>query len=537
MFYGLEKKAMNVPLNPLEFRQRAVSFFGQKVGIVDGLLRFTYQEYDERVNRLANALSNLSIGKGDVVSFITYNSHQLLEAYYAVPQIEAVLNPINIRLSRLEIETILNHAETRLLCFHNDFYPIVEAMRGNLNNIEHYIIMESEDAPGWAHSFEALLEDASPEAEINLDAVDENAVVELFYTSGTTGQQKGVAITNRALYIHTLTAIPGFQVSDKDTLLHVVPLYHVNGWGTPQFLTAVGGKHIMLRKIDFGEILRLIEAEKVTKLLGVPTIFNGLLQCPDLKKFDLSSLEECVIGGAPSPLSLIETIEETIGCRAYVGYGLTETSPFIMIARPKQYLKTDTTVRRTYQTKTGLPLVGVRIRVVDENGKDVPPDEKSIGEIVVRGNQVMHEYIKDREATDAAIVDGWFHTGDMAIMDDEGYITIVDRKKDIIISGGENISSVEVEKVIRNHPAVFEVVVIGVPDEKWGEVTKALIVLKPGENVSTDDIIAYVRSYLASYKAPKSVEFRTEFPKGGTGKILKRKLREPYWEKFTKKIN
>jgi fatty-acyl-CoA synthase len=528
---------MIVPLNPLEFRQRAVSLFGEKVGIVDGSLRFTYQEYDERVNRLANALQKLGVNKGDVVSFITYNSHQLLESYYAVPQIGAVLNPINFRLSPSEIEYILNHAGTRVLCFHNDFYPIVEAMQGNLKNIEHYVIMESEDAPGWAHSFEALLEDASPEAEINLDAVDENAVVELFYTSGTTGRQKGVAITNRSLYIHTLTAIPGFQVSDEDTLLHVVPLFHVNGWGTPQFLTAVGGRHVMLRKIDFGEILRLIEAEKVTKLLGVPTIFNGLLQHPDLEKYDLSSLKEVIIGGAPSSFSLIESIEEKIGCRAFVGYGLTETSPFIVIARPKQHLKKNTAVRRTYQAKTGLPLVGVRIRVVDENGKAVPADEKSIGEIVVRGNQVMHEYIKDQEATDAVIVDGWFHTGDMAVVDDEGYITIVDRKKDIIISGGENISSVEVEKIIQNHPAVFEVVVIGVPDEKWGEATKALIVLKPGENVSIDDIIAYVRGNLASYKAPKSVEFREDFPKSGTGKILKRELREPYWEHYTKKIN
>ena len=274
---------MIVPLNPLEFRQRAVSNFGSKVSIVDGQKRFTYSEFDLRINRFANALASLGVDPGDRVSFITYNSHQLLEAYYAVPQIKAVLNPINIRLSKQEIGFILSHAETRVLVFHEDFMPIVEAIRSDLDNIDHFIILEAGSVPPWALEFEGLLNNASPTADIDLDDVDENAVVELFYTSGTTGEPKGVAITNRGLYIHTLTAINGFQVSDEDTLLHVVPLFHVNGWGTPQFLTAVGGKHVMLRKLDFAEILRLIETEKVTKLLGVPTRFNGLLQHPDLK--------------------------------------------------------------------------------------------------------------------------------------------------------------------------------------------------------------------------------------------------------------
>jgi fatty-acyl-CoA synthase len=528
---------MNVPLNPLEFRQRAASLYPQKIGIVDGTKRFTYAEYDERVNRLANALGDLGISQGDVISFITYNSHQLLEAYFAVPQIQAILNPINIRLSRLEIEYILNHAGSHVLCFHNDFLTLVESFRDHLPMVDHYIIMEAEAVPEWALAYEALLEEALPGAEINLDDVDENAVVELFYTSGTTGQQKGVMITNRSLYIHTLCAINGFQVCDEDTLLHVVPLFHVNGWGTPQFLTAVGGRHVMLRKIDFGEMLRLIEAEKVTKLLGVPTIFNGLLQHPEIGKYDLSSLKEVIIGGAPSPLALIEALEDVIGCRATVGYGLTETSPFIVLARPKGHLNTDVATRRSYQVKTGLPLVGVRIRVLDDDGNDVPPDEKSIGEIVVRGNHVMDGYLKDQEATNAVIQDGWFHTGDMAVVDPEGYITIVDRKKDIIISGGENISSVEVEKVIQNHPAVFEAVVIGVPNEKWGEVPKALVVLHPGESASQDEIINLVREYLANYKAPKSVEFYDQLPKGGTGKILKRELRKPYWENYEKKVH
>ena len=528
---------MHVPLTPLEFRQRAASLYGSKVGIVDGGKRFTYAEYDQRVNRFANALTKKGIGQGDVVSFITFNSHQLLEAYYAVPQIAGILNPINIRLRHLEIEYIINHAETRVLCFHQEFLPVVEAMRDNLPGVETYIILEPREVPAWASAYEALLEEASPGAEIDLDAVDENAVVELFYTSGTTGPPKGVALTNRTLYLHTMSAIPGFRVDEEDILLHVVPLFHVNGWGTPQFLTAVGGRHVLLRKVDFGEMLRLIEREKVTKILGVPTIFEGLLQHPDLKKHDLSSLDEVVIGGAPSYLSLIEDIEADIGCRAYSGYGLTETTPFITIARPKHYLDKDRVTQQSYQVKTGIPNIGVRLCVVDEDGNKVPADEKSIGEIVVRANHVMHGYLKDREATNDAIVDGWFYTGDMAVVDGEGYITIVDRKKDIIISGGENISSVEVEKVLQNHPAVLEAVVIGVPDKQWGEVPKALVVLKPDAKTSEDSLIAYVKEHLANYKAPKTVEFRDDFPKSGAGKILKRELREPFWAGLDKRVH
>jgi fatty-acyl-CoA synthase len=528
---------MIVPLTPLEFRQRAVKLYGSKIGVVDGAKRFTYAEYDQRINRFANVLVSIGVKKGVVVSFLTYNSHQLLEAYYAVPQVNGVLNPINIRLSHSEIEYIINHAETRVLCFHQDFLRIIERIKPNLVTVEHYIILESNIECEWAKDYETLLENAASDTEVDLSNIDEDAVVELFYTSGTTGHPKGVEITNRGLYLHTLDAIIGFQVSDEDALLHVVPLFHVNGWGTPQFLTAVGGKHVMLRKVDFGEMLRLIEEEGITKILGVPTIFTGLLQHPDLKKYNLGSLKEVIIGGAASPLSLIEKLEAEIGCKAIVGYGLTETSPFAVIARPKPHLKADERARLTTQVKTGLPIVGVQLRVVDENGYDVPADENVMGEIIIRSNAVMKGYRKDQAATDAVIKDGWFHTGDMAVVDSEGYITIVDRKKDIIISGGENISSVEVEKVIQNHPAVFETVVIGVPDEKWGEVPKALVVLKPGMETNELEILQFVRDHLAGYKVPKSVEFRNELPKGGTGKILKKELREPYWEGYKKRIH
>jgi fatty-acyl-CoA synthase len=440
-------------------------------------------------------------------------------------------------LSQAEIEYILDHAGTRILCFQAEYLALVDSMRGRLHGIRNYVIMEPDSIPEWAQEYERLLDAASPQAEVDLDAIDENAVVELFYTSGTTGSPKGVTITNRSIYIHTLMAIPGFNVTDEDTLLHVVPLFHVNGWGTPHFLTAVGGKHVILREVDFGEMLRLIEAEQVTRILGVPTIFNGFVNHPDVDKYDLSSLKECIIGGAPSPPSLIDALEDKIGCRAIVGYGLTETTPLLTMARPKSHLKLDEVHRRAIQVKTGIPVVGVRLRVVDRKGQDVAADGKSMGEIIVRGNTVMDGYLHDLDATESVIVNGWFHTGDVAVMDEEGYITIVDRMKDIIISGGENISSVEVEKVILGHPSVFEAVVIGVPDEHWGELPHALVVLKDGEQTSEDELKVFIRAQLAGFKVPKTIEFRAILPKGGTGKIQKRELREPYWSAFDKRIN
>ena len=528
---------MIVPLTPLEFKERAARLFGSKVGIVDGDKRFTYAEYGQRINRLANALSGLGVSPGEVVSFITPNSHQLLEAYYAVPQIKAVLNPINIRLSQEEIAHILNHADARVVCFQEDFLPLVNSMRDKVPNVRDYVVMEPADAPEWAAEYEALLDGASPRADVDLDTIDENAVVELFYTSGTTGSPKGVTLTNRSLYIHTLMALAGINVTDADNMLHVVPLFHVNGWGTPHFLTAVGGKHVMLRSVDYDNMLRLIESEQITRILGVPTIFNGLVNHPDLNKYDLNTLQECIIGGAPSPPYLIEALEEKIGCRAIVGYGLTETTPLLTISRSKSHLQLDKTERRAVQVKTGLPVIGARLRIVDSAGLDVPADGKTMGEIIVRSNTVMDGYLKDEEATTNVIVNGWFHTGDVAVLDEEGYITIVDRMKDIIISGGENISSVEVEKVILNHPAVFETVVIGVPDERWGEVPHALVVFKSDQSATEEELKAHIRVHLAGFKVPKKIEFRAELPKGGTGKILKRELREPYWADFDRRIH
>ena len=519
---------MQVPLTPLEFRRRAETLFGGKVGVVDGEKRFTYSEFGERSRRLAAAIRDAGVRPGEVVSFLTYNTHHLLEAYYGVLQAGAVLNPINIRLHSRDITYVLNHADSRALFFHKDFAPMVEGMRADLESVRRFVAIEPDGRPPLGDEYEAVLERAAP---LPADpVVDENGVAELFYTSGTTGRPKGVALTHRSLYLHALYALIGTRETDASVMLHIVPMFHVNGWGAPHTITALGGRHVMLRKIDPVEIFRLVQAERVTELRGVPTIFNALVNHPDVGRYDLSSLRLAMSGGAPPAPALVKAILEKLGCEMFVGYGLTETSPVLTLARPKAHLSQEPPERQLERrSRTGYAILGVDVRVVDESARDVPADGRTVGEIVTRSNVVMDRYFKDPEATAAAIRDGWFHTGDMAEIDAEGYVNIVDRKKDIIISGGENISSVQIENALYAHPAVFECAVIPVPDEKWGEVPKALVVLKPGAAAGEADILAFCRDRLAGFMVPKSVDFLEALPKGGTGKILKTQLREQYW--------
>ncbi len=528
---------MFVSMTPLEFRTRAERIFGAKVGVVDGDKRFTYAQFGERSRRLASAIRRLGVQPGEVVSFITYNTHHLLEAYYGVLQAGAILNPINIRLNPQEISYILNHAESRAVFFHKDFVPMVAAMRDAIPTARAFVVLEPDLAlPFSALEYETLLRDAPP---LSSDpAVDENAPAELFYTSGTTGKPKGVVLTHRSLYLHALYSTISLRLADDAVLLHVVPMFHVNGWGSPHTITGSGGTHVMLRKIDPLDIFRLIQTERVTIVLGVPTIYNALVNHSDIGKYDLSSLKFALTGGAPASSTLIKAMDEKLGCEAMVGYGLTETSPVLTLARPKGHLASDSSdEQRERRSKTGYQVLGVDIRVVDAEGRDVPADAATVGEIVARSNVVMDGYYKDSQATAEAIRDGWFYTGDMATIDAEGYVLIVDRKKDIIISGGENISSVEVENTLCAHPAIFEVAVIGVPDDQWGEVPKALAVLKPGAKATEQELIEFCRDRLAHFKAPKSVELLERLPKGGTGKILKGELRERYWAGLAKRVH
>jgi fatty-acyl-CoA synthase len=351
--------------------------------------------------------------------------------------------------------------------------------------------------------------------------VDESAPAELFYTSGTTGEPKGVVLTHRNLYLHAVHSALTNGLSGADVVLHTIPLFHVNGWGTPHYVTGLGGVHVLLPRFDTAEVLRLVEAEGVTRLFLVPTMTRLLLDEPSLATRDLSSLRQVSIGGAPAGPELLAEVEERLRCECICGYGLTESSPTLTRSLDKPGEPKSATRRAT----TGLPIVGVDVRVFGPGDVEVPWDGRTPGEVCVRSNHVMAGYWGRPQETAEALRDGWLRTGDVATVAPDGYLTIVDRLKDVIVSGGENIASVEVEKVLAAHPAVAEVAVVGVRDERWGEVPKAWVALRPGHEATPEELTEWVRARLARFKAPKSVAFLPELPKLGTGKIAKADLK------------
>ena len=359
---------------------------------------------------------------------------------------------------------------------------------------------------------------------------DEDAVAEIFYTSGTSADPKGVMLTHRNIYLQALSSALTHESSADSVHLHTIPLFHANGWGAAHTVTLRGAKHVMIPRFDPAEIFRLIERESVQSLSAVPAMAIALVNFPEFRKYDLRSLKWLNLGGAASSPSLVQEVEEKFGCTCFAGYGLTETAPTLSTSRMKPGLGWEGEHRFAGQAMAGFAILGVELRVVDEADHDVARDGTAVGEVIARGDNIMKGYWKQPEATAEAMRGGWFHTGDMATWNEEGYVLIVDRKKDIIVSGGENISSLEVEKKLLAHPAVLEVAVIPVPDEKWGEVPKALVVLKSGAQVNGSELIDFCRSRLAHYKCPHSVEFRDNLPKTGTGKILKRDLRKKYWQ-------
>jgi acyl-CoA synthetase (AMP-forming)/AMP-acid ligase II len=522
---------MNIPLTPIRFLRYARQQYPGKTAIVCGEQRFTYNQFADRAARLAGGLRSLGIQAGDRVAFLSGNCHRLLEAYYGVLEAGAVLLPLNIRLAPPELAYILNDSGTKFLFYESQFSGLVDSFRRDLKSVESFFLLDGKPETAGAaatNNYENLLASASP-YQADVMQVDENALGELFYTSGTSANPKGVMLTHRNIYLHALSAALNFHPEADAVELHTIPLFHANGWGVAHSLTFAGGRHVMMQKFDPPEVFRLIEKERVHACSLVPTMATALVNCLERPQYDLSSLKRIVIGGAASSPTLVREVEEKIGCPCFSGYGLTETAPVLTTSRMKQGVHWEGQERYEGQARTGYAIPGVEIRVVDPEGKDVPCDGKSIGEIVARSDGVMAGYWKQPEATAEAMRGGWFHTGDMATMDEHGYALIVDRKKDIIVSGGENISSLEVEKVMLAHPAVYEVAVIPVPHPTWGEAPKALVVLKPGARASGDELMDFCRGRLAHYKCPRSVEFLEALPKTGTGKILKKELRKKYW--------
>jgi len=530
---------MILPLTPVRLKRHAAQVFGSKIGVVCGDSRFTYREFNERCDRLSGALLALGLGTGDRVAYLSFNCHRLLEAYYGVPQIGAILLPLNIRLSPEELIYILNDATPRLLFFDPEFVPLLEGMRPHLRSVEHFIRLRS-NAPAWAHSrsYDELLAAAEPR-EIDYRPIDENSVAELFYTSGTTAHPKGVMLTHRNLYLHAFYTGIGVRGCDDEVHIYTVPLFHVNSWGAPHILTLSGGRHVMIRKFDPQTVLELVQSEHATRLHLVPTMAIALINHPDFARYDLSSVRQVMMGGAPTSEALIRQVEEKLpGSVAHGGYGLTETSPVITVAHLKDHLAGEPDeIKLRRKATAGFVMAGSEVRVVDVHGRDVTPDGREVGEVIVRSDLVMAGYWHQPEETARAIRDDWFYTGDLATIDNEGYVLIVDRVKDMVLSGGENVATAEIERVIYEHPAVLECAVVAVPDDQWGEVAKALVVLREGQSAAAEDILQVCRRHLGGFKVPKSVEFMDSLPKGGTGKILKKVLREKYWASRERRVH
>jgi fatty-acyl-CoA synthase len=515
---------MEIPLTPMEFARRARRLYSNSEAVIDGPLRLTYGQFFDRCDRWSSVLQSFGVARGDRVVYIAPNTHAQLESFYAVPQIGAVLVPLNYRLTADDFAYMINHSGARVVCAHEDYLAAVDSVRGQLANVKHFVALEG-SRPGWL-DYDATLRAASPAfAPVE---IDERDLLTINYTSGTTSRPKGVMITHRNAYMNAIGTLVHLPMTPGDRYLWTLPMFHANGWTFTWIVTAVGATHVALRKVDPTAVFRLMDEERVTVLCAAPTVLISLANAPEEARRHARPGIRIVTAGAPPAAATIQRMEGEFGWEVTHVYGLTETAPFITVCEPRpEHLSLPAEQRAATKARQGVELVtSGELRVVDESGSEVPHDGQTLGEIVVRGNVVMAGYYNDPRATNDAIRDGWFHTGDAAVIHPDGYAEIRDRFKDVIISGGENISSVEVEGVLMRHPAVQEVGVVGAADERWGEVPHAFVVLKPGANASQRELIDFVRERLAHFKAPHAITFIPELPKTATGKIQKYVLRQ-----------
>jgi fatty-acyl-CoA synthase len=534
---------METPLSPLEFLRRARRLYADREAVVDENLRFTYAEFGRRCDQWSAALQRLGVGKGDRVAYIAPNTHAQLESFYAVPQIGAVLVPINYRLIADDFAYIIQHSGSQVVCVHSDYLETVEGIRSQLPEVRHFVALEGLTdrlrETGWL-DYESELANA-PDA-FTRPQIAENDLLTINYTSGTTSRPKGVMITHRNAYMNVVGTLIHISMSPADRYVWTLPMFHANGWTFVWIITAVGGTHLCLRKVEPRAIFTLIRAERGTLLCAAPTVLIGIANAPDdVRRLLLAEEGETapstktlqrrtvrvLTAGAPPAAATIERIEGELGWEITQMYGLTETAPFITICEPRpEHSKLSPQELATIKARQGVELItSGELLVVDELGHEVPHDGQTLGEIVARGNVVMQGYYNDPEATARAFEGGWFHTGDAAVVHPDGYAEIRDRIKDVIISGGENISSVEVEGVLLRHPAIQEAAVVGMPDEKWGEAPHAFVVLKAGQDATAEELTAFVRDRMAHFKVPKAFVFVPELPKTATGKIQKYVLR------------
>jgi fatty-acyl-CoA synthase len=511
---------MKVPLTVIDFLRRAELVYGSRIAVTDepdqpapswGSL--TWNQVAERARAQAAALDHMGIAQGERVAMLTHNSARLLTAFYGVSGYGRILVPINFRLVAEEVHYIVQHSGASVLLIDPELEEAMTAVTG----VRKVVIGAESDAE--FHRYGVEPKPWTP---------DEDATATINYTSGTTARPKGVQLTHRTLWLNAATFGWQMGVNDRDVYLHTLPQFHCNGWGMVYAVTGMGGEHVILRKVDGAEILRRIDRHGVTMLCGAPAVANMILDAAQSWSGPIpgSGRVRMVIAGAPPPTKTIERIETELGWEFVQIYGLTETAPLLTMNRTRAEFDHLTPGERAAKlSRAGAPAIGVETKLSDQ------------GEILARSSVVMEGYWQQPDATADAIKDGFFHTGDGGIIDDANYVIISDRKKDVIISGGENVSSIEVEDAVFSHPDVAEVAVIGVPDEKWGELVMALVVRSAGSALTEDELIAYTKGKLAGYKCPKKIEFRTELARTATGKLQKFKLREPYWIGFTKLVN
>jgi len=516
------------PMLTTDYLDRAVDLYGDDVGVVaDDGTEYTYAEFGNRVDRLSNALVARGVGKGDRVALLSPNSHYFMETLYATMQLGALFVPLNFRLQAGEYVYLLSDCDPDVLVADYEHAGKVDQVRDEVD-VGAYVGYEADriEGDGW-EDYEGVLAEASAESPERPD-IDETDDATILYTSGTTGDPKGVVHTHRIQHYHAMIHAHHVEFEDDDTILWTSPMFHINGWGHIYGLTGIGGKHVVLRDFDPAEVFSRIAEYDVSFLGGAPTVLNMLLQYHE--NADVPSTGDKSVrvetAASPPPKQTIKRTEEELGWRIIHAYGATETGPLITTSNTRRKIAQGD--KYDIVNSPGFATLNTEVRVVDEDGNDVPLDDETYGEVIARGNQVMDRYWEKPEETEEAFnarVPGWFHTGDIATMNEDKMLTIIDRKKDVIISGGENISSIEVQDVLYDHPDVRLAAVIGVPHEKWGETPKALVVKREGSDLTEDELIEFCRERIAKYKAPRAVEFREALPTTPTGKILKRELR------------
>jgi len=540
----IRRHPVETPLTPLDFARRTRRLHGSREAVVDGDLRLSYEQFFDRCDRWSAALQGLGTAQGDRVATIAPNTHAQLESFYAVPQTGAVLVPVNYRLTAADFVYIVNHSGASVVCADRDYLDAVDGVRDRMPDVRHFVafmgrgggvrtsrargggVEASRAAPdGWV-DYEAAIAAAAP--RFDRPVIGERDLLTINYTSGTTARPKGVMITHRNAAINTIGTLLHLPIGVGESYLWTLPMFHANGWTYTWTVTAAAGTHICLRKVDAAEVFRLIREENVTWLCAAPTVLISLASASPAVRGEVPPGVHVVTAGAPPAAATIERLEGEFGWEVTHVYGLTETAPFITVCAPlPEHEALSPTDRAVVKARQGVELLtSGELRVVDDAGTEVIADGQHLGEIVVRGNVIMDGYYNDPEATERVMGDGWFHSGDAAVVHPDGYVEIRDRLKDVIISGGENISSVEVEGTLLRHPAVQEAAIVGLPHERWGEAPYAFIVLREGGAASPEELIAFTREHLAHFKAPHGVTFVDELPKTATGKIQKFVLRQ-----------